>query len=363
MRYHLQRILTGEWLTRDLDLADGVTTRGLSQPGGITGFIDPELRDATGSDGLPLLEKWATAVYAEDDGQIRGAGIVTDVTYEGSRISLDAPGFTRYPHGIPFGGAYSWGTQVDPMDIYRDLWAHLQSFVDADLGVVVDNTKSPVRIGNNAEPYRLRWWETPDVGGEMDTLAGLTPFDYIEEHAWTSAAKTSVSHRVRLGYPRLGTRRDGLRFVQGENVTSWSGITVTGERFANAMRGIGKGEGATMAHTFIAKRDGRLRRPGVYVDKTASQARIERLAAQALDRRSAVTDVTDIQILDHPNARIAAISPGDDILLHLAEPAYGPLRLWVRVLSISEGADGYTAGLSTQRSSAFVYSVTGEEPL
>lgn len=361
MRYHVQRITTGEWLSRDFaELGDATPTRALSAPGGVTGTITPELAVARHSDGARFLEKWATAIYAEDDGQIRAAGIVEHVTYNGGQVEIDAPGFARYPTGIPYALATNFGAQVDPLNIVRHLWDHVQSYSAGDIGMVVDLTTSTRRIGDNANPYGLLWWDHPDCGGEIDNLARETPFDYTEQHTWASAAKAAVNHRLVLGFPRLGRRRTDMRFVEGENVTVPVPVDDDGTEFANDIIGIGAGEGAAMVHTSSAIVDGRLRRPKVLTDKTANRRRLDSLVAKAIRDRSNVEDISEVQIVDHPNARIAAISPGDDIPLTVDQPSYGKALLWLRVLSITEAADGFTATLATQRSTAFTYSATEE---
>lgn len=367
MRYHVQRITTRKWLTRDLELHEGVTTRALSSPGGIAGVIAPEMREYEAADGLLLLEPWASVVYAEESGTIRGAGIVTDQSFDGPENSLDLPGFTYYPQQLLYSDSWpqegrdpEWpGTQIDPTDAMRHLWQHVQSFPDGDLGMVVDATTTDVRIGDNADPYRLRWWENVDVGAEIDSLASETPFDYDEVHRWTDN-KGDVTHRLRIGYPRLGRRRTDLRFVEGENVTNVVPIEHLADKFANEIIGIGEGEGSRMAYHRVRRRDGRLRRTRSVTDKTASQRRIERISETELRRGETIEDIGSLEINDHPNARIAEIQPGDDILADVLSPHLGRVRIWVRVLAIAEADNGYTATLSTQRSSDFVYSSTRE---
>jgi hypothetical protein len=357
MRYHVQRITTGEWLSRDFDLSAGVTTRALSAPGGVAGGVAPELRYYRHTDGLRFLEKWATAIYAEDDGQIRGGGIVADVNYDGGPVTVDAPGFAHYPTGLPYARATNFG-RVDPLVVVRHLWDHVQSYSNGNIGMVVDQTTSNQFLGDNADPYGLLWWDTPDCGGEIDNLARSTPFDYTEQHAWANSSRSAVTHRLRLGYPRLGRRRTDLRFVEGENVTDHIPVDDTGDDHANDLVGIGKGEGAAMIHANIAVIDGRLRRAKVITDKTADKLRIDSILATTLRQVSDVQDIGEIKIIDHPNARIAAIDPGDDIPVDLDQPSFGRKRIWLRVLAVAEDDDGFTATLTTQRSTVFTYSGT-----
>lgn len=362
VRFHVQRITTREWLSRDLTISEPTTTRALSTPGGVSGTINPELREQVADDGLRLLEPWGSAIYAEDDGNIRAAGIVTDASFEGPENGITCPGFVTYPTGLLYGSSWppGGGIQIDPMEAVRHLWEHVQSYPDGDLGMVVDNVKTPVRIGNNKEPYRLRWWESTDCGGEIDQLAQETPFDYDEIHSWADNDKSDVTHRLRIGYPRLGRRRTDQRYVEGENITDVTAVTIEGARYANEATGIGLGSGSQMAYARIAVRDGRLRRNITVTDKTASQRRIETITQQTLHQRREVADISTVQINDHPNAKIAAIQPGDDIYVQVYSPHLEWTRMWVRVLSIAEDADGYSATLSTQRSDSFMYSATTE---
>lgn len=369
-----QRAITGEWLHRDLPLAAVERTRELSGPGQIAATIDPELRDLKAADGLRVLEDWGTFIYAaRDDGPIVQAGIVVPPTaYDDASTRLTCPGFTTYPHGYVFDDVKLWGpdkanpktgkpevNRPDPLVIVQDLWAWMQSQADSDLGMsVVGDLKSTVRIGSYEEPYRLRWWETPDIGEELDNLAEFTPFDYVEEHAWspTDVDHTDVDHRLRLGWPRLGKGRSDLRFAVGENVV----IALTADTiqdYANSVMGFGNGEGRTMKRSTVTVHDGRLRRTRVLTDKTiTSLARLRDRTARMLAQMQPGLDITQVAIIDHPNARISDINLGDDITVQGEIPAYGDVHERVRVLSITQGDVDETAILGVQRTSAFLYS-------
>lgn len=375
MRYLAQRVGTGEWLHRDLPLSGVEQTRALSGPGTISASIDPELRQTWHSDRLRILEDWATIVYvAHDDGQIVNAGIVVPPTgYEGSATTLTCAGFASYPHGYYYDDMRTWGPRVgsgtatnpevpqpDPLQIVRDHWAWIQAQADSDLGVqVVGTASSTARVGSYEEPYRLRFWENPDLGSEIDTLADGTPFDYVEEHTWANAEHTDVNHRIRLGWPRLGRRRNDLRFADGENIDRAVPASTVDE-FANDVLGIGNGEGRKMVRSRSTVRDGRLRRTKILTDKTATQARMDRRVRLHRERLAQTLDITSVEIADHPNARISAIDPGDDIYVQAEIPSYGDVAMWVRVLGITQGEDAERAVLSTQRSSAFIYNSTEE---
>lgn len=364
MKYLLQRVLTDKWLTRDFELSEGVRTRALSGPGGINGFVDPEWRSWLADDGKPFLQEWGTFVYVEDDnGAIRNAGIVTKIDVEGSRLKIEAPGFATYPHGLPYGGVQRL-VHVDPLNVVRLLWSHVQSTSRSALGITVDGTVTPQArwIGKNFDPYSLAWWDHVDCGSEIDNLAKQTPFDYAEQHTWTDSSKTAVNHHIQIGYPRLGRKRTDLRFAEGENIIAPPiAVTIDGGQYANEVIGIGKGEGSVMVHATYSIDDGRLRRPLIMTDKYADQARLNSILVDELNKRLNVTDITSVTVRDHPNAPLSAFDPGDDILVQADLPWVGKVRLWVRVLTVTEAdADPTIAVLATRRSDSFLYSGTTE---
>lgn len=364
MRYLLQRVLTGEWLTRDFELIDGQRTRALSGPGSINGFLRPGIETALADDGDLLVWEWGTAIYAEIDGRIRNAGIVEKVAYDDQgRLTLEAPGFSRYAQGIPYAHTFR-GVHVDPLaTVVPLLWADVQSNPWRLSGVTVDTVTTPETswIGDNENPYVLAWYNNVDCGGEIDSLAKQTPFDYAEQHWYPADTHSTVRHHIQIGYPRLGRKRTDLRFADGENIVSLVPVDVDGAEYADELYGIGRGEGSAMVHATVARRQGRLSRPKIITDKTADQARLNALLQAELVKRADVKDISEVTIRNHPNAPLTAIDPGDDVLVQANVRGLGPVRLWVRVLAITEAdADPTLAVLSTQRSDAFIYNATTE---
>jgi hypothetical protein len=375
-RYIARRAVSGEILDWDLPIVREELSWALSGAGFLRGTIAPDAGRHHAADGKPLLDEWGTLLYAEHSGQLRWAGILTRSGFTGPAWQIEAAGLSTYLHGMPYLGSYSQ-IKVDPLTVVRHLWSHVQGYPDGGLGVQVDATTSPVRLGipgiaaydevqldgkwvrkssvasslidpsaaaklktaidNNdtaltlaapdkfgqadlpftvsignekiqvrarsgtrlsslvrgfsgttatghnagtkvtytgtptrtipavpAEPYLLSWWEAPDCGTELDQLAAETPFDYAEHTAWTSSG--GIEHRIRLGYPRLGRRRNDLAFVQGDNVTSVVTATRDGDGYANEIVAIGAGDGSATLQRRLPGRDGRLRRPQVWTN-------------------------------------------------------------------------------------------------
>lgn len=357
-----QRLLTKEWLSWDVPLRDAGVTRTLSGPGAISGNITPELAQLKADDGRPLIEQWSTALYVEVDGRIRNGAIVTNVETSGASRAITSAGFSGYPTGIPYMDDYMPTTFEDPLTVFRNIWSYVQSFPDGNLGLVVDPSPSTwMRLGSGDGPYRISWFENKDCGQELENIAQSVPFDYLEHHSW-NGSRTDVNHFLEVGFPRLGARRDDLMFQGGMNVTAVSTVTHDGERFANDVYLLGPGEGRAMLRARASQPDGRLRRCAVIPYKHATQGFLDRRAPQELASRRGLIDIPSFTVEDHPSAPMAAIMPGDDVLLSVDLEWEGQIDVWLRVLEIDESqARVGEATLKTMRSEFFNY-VPAESP-
>lgn len=365
MRVIAQRIISGEFLSWSVPLSRATGSRDLSGSGGVFGTIEPEMLRVTADDGNPLLEEWSTALYLDDGERIRSAGIVKKISTEGPQLTVEAPGLSAYPHGVPYDGTYRPDLHPEAMDVFRHVWSHVQSFPDANLGVTVDtapNTWSVLSSG--AGPFKIDWWEYRDCGSLLDTIAETVPFDYRETHTW-NADHTGINHHIDLGFPRLGERRTDLVFEGDVNVAGFSAIGADGSKFANDVYMFGVGEDRVMRKARATRRDGRLRRPVVITRNGATQGQLDLWAQSELAERALSLDITQVKVRDHVNAPLEDLTPGDDILVEVEVPWRGEVSLWLRILGVNEAADapGY-AVLRTKRSDSFSYpsptSPTGE---
>ena len=215
----------GEFLDFDIPMEDVAVTDVLSAPCQVTGTVPMAFQHLRAWDGLPVYSEWDTRLLVEEDGQFIGQGILVHSEIDKGRLSLDCAGFSYYAKGQPYEGDYS-GTDLDPANVFRDIWEHLQGQPSGNLGVVVDETTTSRRIGVAGDgtggeysdgPYRLNWWETHDLGAKLDELAKLGPFDYHEQSRWLIPDQT-IEDRIELGTPRIGRRRDDLSFAVGTNI-------------------------------------------------------------------------------------------------------------------------------------------------
>lgn len=405
-RCYAQRVLTDEWLSRDLPLSDLRVTSTLSGPCRVTGKIDPIYADLKADDGELLLSPWRTWVWVEASDQIRGGGLVTDVKTVGQELTVEVTGVSGYLAGQPLVNNLRWGGStegtsgngVDPLTVYRSLWEWVQSRTNSSLGVTVDSTTSPYRLGEwhnarriepdgklgpakevNTSPipidkvwtkqdkppvaaqgktlywqYQLNWWDNHELGRKADEYARQTPFDYRERYSWASPAKEAVVKHIHLGYPRVGRRSD-KRFAEQENISGVLTVQRSGDDYANAVVAYGAGEGSKMLRSSVSVADGRVRRTRtVERPDITTEAALRAVAEDELRRWNSVEDITGFTVYDHPNAKIGTFDVGDDVLVH-AYTGWSPIDLWVRITAMALSPDTGEVTVTCSRSDRFRY--------
>lgn len=359
---------TEDLLDPDLPL-EGVSIEDvLSGDGGLQGTLEPAYSRLLGPDGNPMFQEWSTALYAEYDGDIRGGGILTYSGFEGSKWELEATGFTGYGRDLPYTGPGYKGIKVDPIDVARHIWDHIQGHPGGDIGLTFDQdtTKGEVSIGTElkqvefdtqegpvsfeAGPYKLNWYTNHDLQGDFDDLASDTPFDYRVRHYWDG---DTIRHRVVIGYPKIGRRRNDLRFVHGVNIFDPVALDRDGETYASGTMVLGAGEGAAMIHALReppTRPGNRLRRIAVVTDDTIRSRRRARRRADAENQwRKRLDDVESVIVRDHPSARLGAAKVGDEIRLE-GRGDWVDLNMWVRILAITtQPEDGNVAEYTIAR--------------
>lgn len=356
-------------LSWDVPLKSARVTDELSGPGRLTGSVafDTEMLRA---DGRPIFEPWSTAIYAEIDGQIRYGYLLIEMDEEGPNLLLDCGGFTTYPEGMPYTGEYAVAKE-DPLVIVRHIWSHLQGKPQGNLGVTLDSTTSPIRVGaltttttSNKNPkganstsksvndqrYRLAWYQTPNLGTEIDSLARETPFDYRMKHSWATPGGEAIRHHMELGYPTLGKRQTNLRFVLGENIFEYPKVSYDGDDFANEVLVVGAGEGRKSIRAPRRKTTTRLRRAVTISDKSiTAQSRANSKASTELKQRMGRVDIQDVVVINHPHAEIGTFAVGDEILIQSGDGWTEELALWVKILAMTIDPEAETVRMTTTR--------------
>lgn len=210
-------------------------------------------------------------------------------------------------------------------DVAKDLRDFQEDQNTAEQGVWDDTY-------GDLKPYELSWWEAPDCGSEIDSLATQTPFDYRERHAW-NADRTDVEHFLDLGQPTLGRRRQDLRFAVGENVIVIPPPEFDGDDFANEVIALGKGDGQAMLRSELSQRDDRLRRSKVLSAKDVGDLnRLRALADAELRFARTLGSIGELVILDHLNAPLGSFATGDEIFVQAGGDGWFSTDMWVRIL-------------------------------
>lgn len=205
-------------------------------------------------------------------------------------------------------------------------------------------------------PFQLLWWNSPDVGQEISSIQAEAVIDWHETHAWTSAAKEDVIHRMSFGVPRIGIRQTRLRFAEGENIIQAGTVTSDGSTFADEVIGLGAGSGSSQIRSTVSQLSGRLRRVQTYANQTVTTtARMSSIATRALTAALAQTDnLTQIVVKNHSNAPFGTFSPGDDIPVILASGWKSGL-IWVRITAMTQDPVKGLMTLTVARSDSFTY--------
>lgn len=140
-RFHFLEVPSFVWVDRDVPLVGASVTEALSAPASISGTVPLSY------DQRSKIKEWGTILVAEQEGRPPVVGIVDAISTDGDDLKVEAGGFSMYPQGQPWTTLPFSSTSVDPLDVFRKVWAHLQSQPAGDLGVVVDADKSSVRLG------------------------------------------------------------------------------------------------------------------------------------------------------------------------------------------------------------------------
>ncbi|MQY11465.1 hypothetical protein SRB5_15830 [Streptomyces sp. RB5] len=357
-RYIVADALTRQVHSWDLPVTSVSFGPARNAGGSFSGVISPRLAAVVST----YVDAGNTLLLVERDRRLMWGGLLWRAVAQGPDLVLEAAGVGSYPHrrhdlhgNLNARGPY---VNADPCNVIRDVWAYLQEQPDGDLGVTVDPTASKVTVGTPAEPYRVDWWEAPVLGEVIDDMASIEGGpEWTETVEW---AGETPHLGLRIGWPRLGTRRTDLIFETGMNIIDDNvPVEYDADAHAQVVIALGAGEGRNRRRAVDAVRNSRLRLEYVLevpgekgTDRLASRARRERVA------RMVNGEVTEIVVRDHPSAPIGSWQVGDEARIRVHD-AWTEYDMWSRIVAYQiqpGGADeSERAVLQVQRADRFTY--------
>lgn len=392
MRFHAYKLPGLESLTGAVPLREVSLYRAFNEPGELTATLDKATAfqrmtvEGTG-ETVPLLSDHGTLLVA-DDGTTARAFIVELVTEDADgqdRVRFSAVGFGYLPKDQPWdptagavrealSGVPGWrsrtgevaGVEVDPLAMVRAMWTLVTAY-DNTIDVTVDQTRSPVRIGEEerevefttgdgqdvsfeAGPYRLNWWTTGDLQKEIDDLAVETPFEWREETVFNREDDSPPSFRIRLGYPRLeSVRRDNLHFNLDTNV--FDPELADDTDFFSEVLVMGNGEGAAKVRGAHRRSGhGRLRKVKVISDQGIRSNRLANQIARETCEQADRDDrfIESCLVKDHPAARIGTFDVGDIITVK-GRMVWGWHEQACRIASLEHDVGDHQVQLTLER--------------
>lgn len=364
-RYIAMRALTGEILHWDLQLQQVQLGRALNAGPSLTGQISPYNNQAllaVQDDGLPLLDKWSTAVFAEGPhGRIVWGGLLSRISRQGPQITLESGGYFGWLARTFYTGKTLTYKGKDPLSTSGPVhelikWAQERSY--SNLGILVDgDTNSSLKVGNSSTPVQYTAWDHPEIAQAIQDLSGTQPgFDFYEWHDWHDAATNRIDHHLTLRYPRAGKRRDDLSFISGVNISDSVPAVEEGDEYANTIIADGAGTGSKARRSLFLQADGR---PRIEVVDDAqwikSQKHLDDWARQRAQVRSSATNIDTLEVIQHENAPLGSWELGDDIYVQV-ETEWDTVAGWYRIMGDTWSPEKpNVATLNLQPSANFLY--------
>ncbi|MFD4397195.1 hypothetical protein [Kitasatospora sp. NPDC058478] len=349
--------LTDEVLHPALPLQDVEFGPQLDGPGAFKGVLKPRFVKANPA----LLANGPTALYPVRDNQIRDGYMIWRVEPDGDVFHVEGAGWPSYLHYRrdrhgDFNGRGPY-IQADPCQIIRDAWAYAQEQPDGDLRVVVDQASSPLKVGTSEQPLTYPWWTNPVPGEAIDTLVQAA--DHPEyTHTAEAGPDGRPVRRVRLAYPRLGTRRTDVNFSTGVNIIGDPKVVYDYDHYANTVIGQGAGEGRDAVRAVDSVRDGRLLMETVLSRPDLTDpVLLASLTTSARIARQQTGTITQITVRPHPAAPAGSWQIGDDVRTTV-HSRWADVDAWMRITGWTVHPDTDTYDIDLEPSGSFTYGST-----
>ena len=288
-------------------------------------------------------------------------------------MAVECEGFSNYPKNKPWLEDYN-PIAVDPFEVFARVWAHVQSFSNAQLGVEIYPQDSGTQMlpGFGFDGSTLvfdffalfiRAVDFNDCADQINGLSRDIPFDYFEESFWNED-RTEISKRIHLAYPKGGVRQEHLAFILGENVSK---AELADEKDIDPVTDVvvrgwfpGKVYNAKLGN--ISEEQFR----DVVLEEDAKINSTERAAAWAkrkLQKRTVPKYWKKIVIdPEHPNAPFGSFGVGDEVFVRAQSPWYGEIALWHRIVTWAYDPSSGLVELGLKVEGAFNYDPIDYDP-
>lgn len=381
LRFTVIEVNTNEILTRDLVVKEPEVIVNLTAPSHV-GFKIDQGQQQSSAYGIDW-KSWGQWIIPELEtdqfGRIcLGAQIVTEkgarVDPETGDLIVDAVGFMGYPKEIPWLENFN-PIAVDPAEVIQRIWAHIQNFTNANLGVQVlpSSTGTQMLPGYGFDGSILsfdffamfiRAIDFVDCGDQIISLARDLPLDLFEEVSWNED-RTEVNKVLRIAYPLGGLKQEHLAFRLGENVINAEAAEDADIEPVSDIIIRGWLPGKVYTSQLTNADPTRLRR--VELEEDASITSTERAAAWAkrkLTRRNIPKSFSKITIdPNHPHAPFGSFWVGDSIFVEAPNyPWKGDIREWHRIISIKVSDQEPLIELGLKCEGAFNYDPIEYDP-
>lgn len=184
----------GDFIELNVPLKNVQIDEVLSGHNGLTATVSPEIMRLKGPDGRPLLDEWGCALWAEDpDGEIRGGGLLNHSSFAGPDWAIECIDLSGALMDLPYTESRFW-INVDPIDIFREIWRYTQAQEGGNLGISVDGTRSPIRLGGDLV-QRVDFDLEPDPSETLEEPVPVptAPSRYATNSDWREAGVKAMA--------------------------------------------------------------------------------------------------------------------------------------------------------------------------
>lgn len=149
-QFRLMDLPSRTWLAHEVQLLEAKVSETVNGPASISGKLPLAVKGQ-----YPIKDR-GSLIVAQYGNRQPIVCIADSLGTDGDDLKVSAGGFSMYPKDQPWTAVPFSSTSVDPTDIVRMIWQHLQSFPAGNLGVQVATTKSSVRLGTPERNDRYR---------------------------------------------------------------------------------------------------------------------------------------------------------------------------------------------------------------